>query len=368
MNRLRALALALVGCLALTGCGFHGLYSAPLPGGANLGSHPYHVLVDFSDVLDLVPQSAVKVNDVSVGKVESVKLVDWYAEVQIAVNGDVRLPANAYAQIRQTSLLGEKFVSLSYPPNGEVADPTALAQAAARRLRLPAHRAGTDRRDTGDRRGAGRAVAAAQRRWPGADQDHHPRAGPGAVRPHRRHPQPAQPDHPAHHQPEHPEGPGAHRDRPPGHPGRHPEPAEAGAGRCAGHAAAGGPGAGRREEPVRHAADQPGPVEHGRGHRDQRRHRQLRVRPEEPGPGDDRADQGRRQPAEVVRAAGHLPVPEDLGERGARRLHQPLHQHGPEPERPAEQPAQAAAGQPPAQRRRPRAPARARYPGWGAEP
>jgi len=126
---LRVLAIALTGCLALTGCGFHGLYSAPLPGGANLGGHPYHVLVDFPDVLDLVPQSAVKVNDVSVGKVESVKLVDWYAEVQIAVNGDVRLPANAYAQIRQTSLLGEKFVSLSYPPNGEVADSTALAQA-----------------------------------------------------------------------------------------------------------------------------------------------------------------------------------------------------------------------------------------------
>lgn len=129
MNRLRALALALVGCLALTGCGFHGLYSAPLPGGADLGSHPYHVLVDFPDVLDLVPQSAVKVNDVSVGRVESVKLVDWYAEVQIAVNGDVQLPANAYAQIRQTSLLGEKFVSLSYPPSGEVADSTSLAQA-----------------------------------------------------------------------------------------------------------------------------------------------------------------------------------------------------------------------------------------------
>jgi phospholipid/cholesterol/gamma-HCH transport system substrate-binding protein len=128
-GRLRALAVAVAGCLTMTGCGFHGLYSASLPGGADLGSHPYHVLIDFSDVLDLVPQSSVKVNDVSVGKVESVKLVGWNAEVQIAVNGDVRLPANAYAQIRQTSLLGEKFVSLSYPPNGEVADPTALAQA-----------------------------------------------------------------------------------------------------------------------------------------------------------------------------------------------------------------------------------------------
>ncbi|MGI8667606.1 MAG: MCE family protein [Jatrophihabitans sp.] len=122
------LALALTG--AVSGCGFHGLYSAPLPGGADLGSHPYHVLVDFADVLDLVPQSAVKVNDVTVGKVESVKLIGWQAEVQVAVNGDVTLPANAYAQIRQTSLLGEKFVSLSYPPGDEVAATTSLADAA----------------------------------------------------------------------------------------------------------------------------------------------------------------------------------------------------------------------------------------------
>ncbi len=129
-RRLRAVATALVAALTLTGCGFHGLYSAPLPGGADLGSHPYHVLIDFSDVLDLVPQSAVKVNDVTVGKVESVKLVGWVAEVQVAVNGDVKLPANAYARIRQTSLLGEKFVSLSYPPDGEVPDPTPLSAAA----------------------------------------------------------------------------------------------------------------------------------------------------------------------------------------------------------------------------------------------
>jgi len=129
LRRLTAAAGALAATLALGGCGFHGLYSAPLPGGADLGSHPYHVLVDFSDVLDLVPQSAVKVNDVSVGRVESIKLIGWVAEAQLAINGDVRLPANAYARIRQTSLLGEKFVSLSYPTNGEPAASTSLADA-----------------------------------------------------------------------------------------------------------------------------------------------------------------------------------------------------------------------------------------------
>jgi phospholipid/cholesterol/gamma-HCH transport system substrate-binding protein len=125
----RSVAVASAAALALSGCGFHGLYSAPLPGGADLGSHPYRVVVDFADVLDLVPQSSVKVNDVTVGKVESIKLVGWQARAQVIVNGDVTLPANAHAQIRQTSLLGEKFVSLSYPPAGEVSDPTPLAQA-----------------------------------------------------------------------------------------------------------------------------------------------------------------------------------------------------------------------------------------------
>ncbi len=126
----RLAALATAATLLLSGCGFHGLYSAPLPGGADLGSHPYRVVIDFADVLDLVPQSSVKVNDVSVGKVESVKLIGWHAQAQVVVNGNVTLPANAYALIRQTSLLGEKFVSLSYPPAGEVSDPTPLANAA----------------------------------------------------------------------------------------------------------------------------------------------------------------------------------------------------------------------------------------------
>jgi phospholipid/cholesterol/gamma-HCH transport system substrate-binding protein len=139
-RRARAAAVALAAALAvtaLTGCGFHGLYSAPLPGGANVGSHPYRVLVDFANVLDLVPQSSVKVNDVTVGRVEDIALIDWHAQVQIVVNGDVRLPANAHAQIRQTSLLGEKFVSLSYPPANEVSDPTSLADAAHPGFKYP---------------------------------------------------------------------------------------------------------------------------------------------------------------------------------------------------------------------------------------
>ncbi len=112
------LALALV--LAVTGCssGFNGIYSIPLPGGANLGAHPYHVTARFADALDLVPQSAVKVNDVSVGRVTSISLPQgsWTASVTMLVNGSVRLPANAIAQVTQSSLLGEQYIALSAPP------------------------------------------------------------------------------------------------------------------------------------------------------------------------------------------------------------------------------------------------------------
>jgi phospholipid/cholesterol/gamma-HCH transport system substrate-binding protein len=108
----------------LAGCGsggFDGVYTMPLPGGADLGDRPYRVTVRFKDVLDLVPQAGVKVNDVAVGKVEEIDLAPdgWTAEVTVAVNGDVVLPANSVAKLRQSALLGEKFIELAKPAAGK---------------------------------------------------------------------------------------------------------------------------------------------------------------------------------------------------------------------------------------------------------
>jgi phospholipid/cholesterol/gamma-HCH transport system substrate-binding protein len=106
--------------LLLGGCGFRGAYSFSLPGGADLGDESYTVQVEFLDVLDLVPQSGVRVADVPVGRVEEIELGDdWTAVVTIAVNGDVELPANAVAAIQQSSLLGEKYVEVAAPGNEE---------------------------------------------------------------------------------------------------------------------------------------------------------------------------------------------------------------------------------------------------------
>jgi phospholipid/cholesterol/gamma-HCH transport system substrate-binding protein len=124
-------AAAIAATAALSGCSFNGVSSLPLPGGPDLGSDPITVKIEFANVLDLVPQSAVKVNDVSVGKVEDIELAGgvpgqggWHALVTVKMRGDIDLPDNSIATVSQTSLLGEKFVEIEAPkyeaPNGKL--------------------------------------------------------------------------------------------------------------------------------------------------------------------------------------------------------------------------------------------------------
>ncbi|MFL5910212.1 MAG: MCE family protein [Gaiellaceae bacterium] len=114
-RRTRAVAAAVALTAALSSCSFKGVSSLPLPGGVDTGSHPYDVKMVFENVLDLVPQSECRVNDVPVGKVTKIDLVNWKAVVTCRLRSSVDLPANAVATISQTSLLGEKFVALSAP-------------------------------------------------------------------------------------------------------------------------------------------------------------------------------------------------------------------------------------------------------------
>ncbi|WP_246001584.1 MCE family protein [Allorhizocola rhizosphaerae] len=94
-------------------------------GGCTAGTPGFTVTAEFDDVLDLVPRAAVKVNDVTVGSVEEISLRGWTAVVKLRVDPSVKLPDNATAAIRQSSLLGEKFVALAAPeqtPAGELSD------------------------------------------------------------------------------------------------------------------------------------------------------------------------------------------------------------------------------------------------------
>ncbi|MGZ6772583.1 MAG: MlaD family protein, partial [Mycobacteriaceae bacterium] len=97
--RVRVCAVGAISAVAVasTACGYSGLYGVPLPGGPDLGAHPFKVVVDFTDVLDLVPQSNVKVDNVNVGRVDSIDLAPdgVTAQVTVSLNGSVDLPGNA---------------------------------------------------------------------------------------------------------------------------------------------------------------------------------------------------------------------------------------------------------------------------------
>jgi phospholipid/cholesterol/gamma-HCH transport system substrate-binding protein len=116
---MRLAVLVVVAALGLSGCAYRSLQEVPLPGGAALGPDPYTVTAQFTNVVDLVPNGSVRVNDVPVGVVRSVEVAPdgWTAQVEVEINGAVVLPANATARLRQTSLLGEKFVALLPPPD-----------------------------------------------------------------------------------------------------------------------------------------------------------------------------------------------------------------------------------------------------------
>jgi phospholipid/cholesterol/gamma-HCH transport system substrate-binding protein len=115
---IRHILLLVVGVLLLSSCKFDGAYDLPLPGDPVDAAHGFHVTAEFEDILNIVPKSPVMVDDVTVGEVTDVQRVGWHAKVTMLVRKDVDLPDNAIAEIRQVSLLGEKYVALEPPPEG----------------------------------------------------------------------------------------------------------------------------------------------------------------------------------------------------------------------------------------------------------
>ena len=106
------LALAAAG---LSGCGWRGVNSLPLPGTEGRGPNSYQVQAQLPDVTNLDPNSRVQVNDVPVGTVTRIERQGWHALITMKINGDVTLPANTTAKVGLTSLLGALHVELAPP-------------------------------------------------------------------------------------------------------------------------------------------------------------------------------------------------------------------------------------------------------------
>src|SRR3954466_11850307 len=135
---IRTIAMLFAGLVALTGCGFKGAYSLPLPGG-KAGGAAYRVTGVFDDVQDLVPMSAVRVDDVAVGDVTGINYhpADNKAYVKMRIKKSVKLPANAVATLEQTTLLGEKYIALSPPTDAPATGTLAAGATISTTSRLP---------------------------------------------------------------------------------------------------------------------------------------------------------------------------------------------------------------------------------------
>ncbi|MBE1550014.1 phospholipid/cholesterol/gamma-HCH transport system substrate-binding protein [Mycobacterium sp. OAS707] len=108
------------GVMLLAGCQFGGLNSLNMPGTVGHGAGAYSITVELPDVATLPQNSPVIINDVTVGSVSGVEAVQradgtFYAAVKLSLEHNVKLPANATAQVGQTSLLGSQHVELSAP-------------------------------------------------------------------------------------------------------------------------------------------------------------------------------------------------------------------------------------------------------------
>jgi phospholipid/cholesterol/gamma-HCH transport system substrate-binding protein len=117
----RALAVGVAGVVlagAVSGCEFTGAGSLPLPFRDGAGDGALRVTVQLPSATNLVPNSEVKVRDITVGTVTGIRFQDWHAELAVGLNPGTVLPADAVAKVGQKSLLGATYLEMSPPPGG----------------------------------------------------------------------------------------------------------------------------------------------------------------------------------------------------------------------------------------------------------
>lgn len=122
-RRVAPAVVAALATLSVGGCEFTGVNSVPLPG--TKGGDGYRVTVVMDNAVNLVPNSEVKVGEVTVGSVRKIEFTSWKARLTLGIEKDVELPSDVRATIAQKSLLGAEYLELA-PPTSDPS-PTPLA-------------------------------------------------------------------------------------------------------------------------------------------------------------------------------------------------------------------------------------------------
>ncbi|GEE01670.1 hypothetical protein nbrc107696_21160 [Gordonia spumicola] len=114
-TRFAAICVALA-ILATTvaGCRFDGANSLPLPGAAISGDS-YSLTVKLADVQNLVSNSLVKYDNVTVGQIGSIAVTAGVASVEVEISEGVEIPSNSTVKLAQTSVLGAQYLEFVRP-------------------------------------------------------------------------------------------------------------------------------------------------------------------------------------------------------------------------------------------------------------
>lgn len=88
---------------------------ASIIGNFSLLSSPYEVTAQFSDATGLLQGDVVKAAGVTVGRVQSISVEDGIAQVTIAIEEEVEVPADVRAQIRFRNLIGQRMITFVQP-------------------------------------------------------------------------------------------------------------------------------------------------------------------------------------------------------------------------------------------------------------
>lgn len=116
-RRVAAIAVGVSAVLGVSGCDV-GLEQLPLPT-PGAASETYTLTAKFTNALNLPQGAKVRVFGADVGSVAAMKATDFTAVVDLRIQKSTSLPIGTRAELRSATPLGDVFVALEPPPDGQ---------------------------------------------------------------------------------------------------------------------------------------------------------------------------------------------------------------------------------------------------------
>ncbi len=117
--RIALSALVIASAASVSSCAAISVNSLPQPGTAY--SDGYDIMIQFDSTLNLPDRAKVTMNGTTVGVVTRVALSSHYVDVTARIDGDVSVPSNIHASLQQATVLGDIYVALDRPQDGQPA-------------------------------------------------------------------------------------------------------------------------------------------------------------------------------------------------------------------------------------------------------